>query len=75
MSPGQVGPDMLRLQHPDGALLIQQAGIHLKCPQVLLTTASVLFHRFFYVSSMKNFGVKVCPRHVLAESRLCMPEC
>ncbi|KAK9895710.1 cyclin-like protein [Cystobasidium minutum MCA 4210] len=41
-----------------GCLLIQQAGIHLKAPQVLMTTASVLFQRFFYVSSMRSFSVK-----------------
>lgn len=43
----------------DGALLIQQVGIQLKAPQVLMTTASVLFQRFWYVSSMRSFSVKV----------------
>lgn len=43
----------------DGCLLIEQAGVHLKAPQVLMTTASVLFQRFFYVSSMRSFSMKV----------------
>jgi len=41
-----------------GALLIQQVGVQLKAPQVLMTTASVLFQRFWYVSSMRSFSVK-----------------
>lgn len=48
----------------DGCLLIEQAGIHLKAPQVLMTTASVLFQRFFYVSSMRSFSMKVRLAHI-----------
>ncbi|GAA6009487.1 hypothetical protein JCM10207_003799 [Rhodosporidiobolus poonsookiae] len=41
-----------------GALLIQQAGIMLKAPQVVMATAQVLFQRFWFVTSMKHFGVR-----------------
>jgi hypothetical protein len=50
----------------DGALLIQQAGIQLRAPQVVMTTAAVLFQRFYYVSSFRNFGIKVCAPSPLA---------
>ena len=46
--------DTLRLY---GCQSIQQAGILLRLPQVAMATAQVLFHRFWYVSSMRNFGV------------------
>ncbi|GAA5849519.1 hypothetical protein JCM5353_000445 [Sporobolomyces roseus] len=41
-----------------GALLIQQAGIMLKAPQVVMSTAQVLFQRFWFVTSMKHFGIR-----------------
>ncbi|ORY57404.1 cyclin-like protein, partial [Leucosporidium creatinivorum] len=41
-----------------GALLIQQAGVMLKAPQVVMATAQVLFQRFWFVTSMKHFGIK-----------------
>ncbi|BGP44115.1 hypothetical protein JCM10449v2_008179 [Rhodotorula kratochvilovae] len=41
-----------------GALLIQQAGIMLKAPQVVMATAQVLFQRFWFVTSLKHFGVR-----------------
>lgn len=47
--------DTLRLY---GCQSIQQAGILLGLPQVAMATAQVLFHRFWYVSSMRNFGVR-----------------
>ncbi|KAI9458033.1 cyclin-like protein [Russula earlei] len=39
-----------------GCKLIHQAGILLK-PQVAVATAQILLQRFFYVSSLKQFGV------------------
>lgn len=46
--------DSLRLY---GCQSIQQAGILLRLPQVAMATAQVLFQRFWFVSSMRNFGV------------------
>ncbi|KAJ7582605.1 cyclin-like protein [Mycena floridula] len=40
-----------------GCKLIQQAGSLLKQKQVALATAQILFHRFWYVTSMKQFGI------------------
>ncbi|KAL0580195.1 hypothetical protein V5O48_001788 [Marasmius crinis-equi] len=40
-----------------GAKLIHEAGILLKQKQVAVATAQILFHRFWYVSSMKQFGI------------------
>ncbi|GJJ12254.1 hypothetical protein Clacol_006495 [Clathrus columnatus] len=40
-----------------GCKLIQQAGILLKQKQVAMATAQILFQRFWYVSSMKQFGI------------------
>ncbi|KAF1805417.1 cyclin [Mucor lusitanicus] len=40
-----------------GAELIQSAGILLKLPQVAMATAQVLFQRFFYMASLKEFGI------------------
>ncbi|BGP21000.1 hypothetical protein JCM10213_003235 [Rhodosporidiobolus nylandii] len=41
-----------------GALLIQQAGVMLKAPQVVMATAQVLFQRFWFVTSLKHFGIR-----------------
>ncbi|KAE8222026.1 hypothetical protein CF319_g4715 [Tilletia indica] len=41
-----------------GCQLIQQAGILLHLPQVAMATAQVLFQRFWFVSSMKQFCIK-----------------
>ncbi|GAA6055643.1 hypothetical protein JCM3770_003392 [Rhodotorula araucariae] len=41
-----------------GALLIQQAGILLKASQVVMATAQVLFQRFWFVTSLKHFGIR-----------------
>ncbi|CAH7685002.1 cyclin-like protein [Phakopsora pachyrhizi] len=38
-----------------GGLLIQQAGIRLKLPQVVMATAATLFQRFYFVTSFLNF--------------------
>ncbi|KAI5124345.1 hypothetical protein M0805_008952 [Coniferiporia weirii] len=40
-----------------GCKLIQQAGMLLKQKQVAMATAQILFHRFWYVTSMKQFGI------------------
>ncbi|TNY18751.1 cyclin-like protein [Rhodotorula diobovata] len=41
-----------------GALLVQQAGIMLKASQVVMATAQVLFQRFWFVTSLKHFGIR-----------------
>ncbi|KAL7416818.1 cyclin-like protein [Mrakia frigida] len=41
-----------------GAQMIQEAGRLSKLPQVAMATAQVLFQRFWYVSSMKQFGIR-----------------
>ncbi|KAI8453235.1 cyclin-like protein [Phakopsora pachyrhizi] len=41
-----------------GGLLIQQAGIRLKLPQVVMATAATLFQRFYFVTSFLNFGIR-----------------
>ncbi|CDZ97871.1 Cyclin L [Phaffia rhodozyma] len=41
-----------------GAQLIQEAGRLAKLPQVAMATAQILFQRFWYVSSMKQFGIR-----------------
>ncbi|WVW85655.1 hypothetical protein I302_107693 [Kwoniella bestiolae CBS 10118] len=40
-----------------GCMLIQEAGIMLGLPQSTMATAQVIFHRFYYVSSLYSFGV------------------
>ncbi|GFZ49440.1 hypothetical protein JCM24511_07560 [Saitozyma sp. JCM 24511] len=40
-----------------GCMLIQEAGIMLGLPQSTMATAQVIYHRFFFVSSMHSFGV------------------
>lgn len=42
-----------------GAKLIQQAGVLLKQKQVAMSTAQVLFQRFWYTSSMEKYGIAV----------------
>jgi len=41
-----------------GALLIQQAGVLLKLPQIVMATAATLFQRFFFVTSFVHFGIR-----------------
>ncbi|KAJ6488605.1 cyclin-like protein [Mycena vitilis] len=40
-----------------GCKLIHQAGILLRQKQVAVATAQILFHRFWFVTSMKQFGI------------------
>nr|XP_018261434.1 cyclin-dependent protein kinase regulator [Kwoniella dejecticola CBS 10117]OBR83592.1 cyclin-dependent protein kinase regulator [Kwoniella dejecticola CBS 10117] len=40
-----------------GCMLIQEAGVMLGLPQNTMATAQVIFHRFYYVSSLYSFGV------------------
>ncbi|KII88710.1 hypothetical protein PLICRDRAFT_41923 [Plicaturopsis crispa FD-325 SS-3] len=40
-----------------GCKLVHQAGILLKQKQVAVATAQILFQRFWYVTSMKQFGI------------------
>ncbi|KAI9609755.1 hypothetical protein KEM48_002795 [Puccinia striiformis f. sp. tritici PST-130] len=42
----------------DGALLIQQAGVLLKLPQIVMATASTLFNDFYFVTSFIHFGIR-----------------
>ncbi|KAA1075328.1 hypothetical protein PGT21_033754 [Puccinia graminis f. sp. tritici] len=41
-----------------GGLLIQQAGVLLKLPQIVMATAATLFQRFFFVTSFVHFGIR-----------------
>jgi len=40
-----------------GAATIQQAGVLLKLPQVVVSSAAILFQRFWFVTSLKHFGI------------------
>ncbi|KAJ7702340.1 cyclin-like protein [Mycena rosella] len=40
-----------------GCKLVHQAGILLKQKQVAVASAQILFHRFWFVTSMKQFGI------------------
>lgn len=53
-----VPPTLERDLRAFGALMIQQAGIMLKAPQVVMATAQVLFQRFWFVTSLKHFGIR-----------------
>ncbi|GAA5946578.1 hypothetical protein JCM3765_000304 [Sporobolomyces pararoseus] len=53
-----IPPNLERKLRSYGSLLIQQAGIMLKAPQVVMSTAQVLFQRFWFVTSMKHFGIR-----------------
>ncbi|PWZ00139.1 cyclin-like protein [Testicularia cyperi] len=51
--------DVLEQQiRAQGCQLIQQAGILLNLPQRTMATAQVLFHRFWYVSSLTRFSAR-----------------
>ncbi|KAI5478129.1 cyclin L1 [Pseudohyphozyma bogoriensis] len=41
-----------------GAILIQQAGVMCEAPQSVVSTAQVLFQRFWFVTSLKHFGIR-----------------
>ncbi|KAG1525317.1 hypothetical protein G6F52_003432 [Rhizopus delemar] len=51
-----------------GAELIQSAGILLKLPQVAMATAQVLFQRFFYMTSLKDYVYDMLIRRARKES-------
>lgn len=53
-----VPPALERDLRAYGALLIQQAGVMVNAPQVVMATAQVLFQRFWFVTSLKHFGVR-----------------
>ncbi|EKM82819.1 hypothetical protein AGABI1DRAFT_89509 [Agaricus bisporus var. burnettii JB137-S8] len=60
LSPSQqdaIPPDLEEDLRAYGCKLIHQAGILLAQKQVAVATAQILFQRFWYVSSLKNFGV------------------
>jgi len=40
-----------------GAMIIQQSGLQLSLPQIVMCTACILFQRFWFVTSLKHFGV------------------
>ena len=42
-----------------GCECIQQMGIMLRLPQVAVSTAQVMFHRFYAKRSMRKFDVRV----------------
>ena len=42
-----------------GCECIQQSGILLRLPQVAVSTAQVMFHRFYAKRSMRKFDVRV----------------
>ncbi|GAA5988685.1 hypothetical protein JCM10908_003675 [Rhodotorula pacifica] len=53
-----IPPQLERDLRAYGSLMIQQAGIMLKAPQVVMATAQVLFQRFWFVTSLKHFGIR-----------------
>ncbi|KAK8854851.1 hypothetical protein IAR55_003590 [Kwoniella newhampshirensis] len=55
-----------------GCMLIQEAGVMLKLPQNTMATAQVLFHRFYYISSLCSFGVNdISISALFLSSKLC----
>lgn len=42
-----------------GAQMVQEAGILLKCPQVVMATGQILLQRFYCKRSLKDFSIKV----------------
>ncbi|WWD19001.1 hypothetical protein CI109_103458 [Kwoniella shandongensis] len=55
-----------------GCMLIQEAGVMLKLPQNTMATAQVLFHRFYYMSSLCSFGVNdISISALFLSSKLC----
>lgn len=51
--------DVIIGQRVYGCECIQQMGILLKLPQVAVSTAQVMFHRFYAKRSLKKFDVRV----------------
>ncbi len=56
-----------------GCELIQEGGILLKLPQVVMATGQVLFHRFYCKVSMTEYDVKVGPLRARAVGHLPTP--
>ncbi|CAI5712215.1 unnamed protein product [Hyaloperonospora brassicae] len=52
---GGVYPAIERLHRSFGCELIQEAGILLRLPQVVMATAQTLLHRFYYRKSLRQF--------------------
>ena len=46
-----------------GAQMVQEGGILLKCPQVVMATGQILLQRFYCKRSLKDFSVKVKAGH------------
>ncbi|KAG0145817.1 hypothetical protein CROQUDRAFT_658195 [Cronartium quercuum f. sp. fusiforme G11] len=53
-----ITPELERELRLYGGLLIQQAGILLKLPQIVMATAATLFQRFYFVTSFNHFGIR-----------------
>eukprot|EP00249_Psilotum_nudum_P024661 c29251_g3_i1 orf=118-1482(+) len=53
-----IPPDSQNMLRLYGCEIVQQAGILLRLPQVVMATAQVLFHRFFCKRSFKEFDVR-----------------
>ncbi|KAG1774313.1 cyclin-like protein [Suillus placidus] len=56
-----IPPDLEEDLRAFGCKLIHEAGILLKQKQVAVATAQILFQRFWYTTSMKQFGIGVSP--------------
>ena len=52
-------PEMVLDQQIFGCETIQQMGVLLKLPQVAVSTAQVMFHRFYAKRSLWKFDVRV----------------
>ncbi|KAG3173821.1 hypothetical protein PI124_g1394 [Phytophthora idaei] len=50
-----VAPDVERLHRSFGCELIQEAGVLLRLPQVVMATAQTLLQRFYYRKSLRQF--------------------
>ncbi|MBW0539154.1 hypothetical protein O181_078869 [Austropuccinia psidii MF-1] len=57
-SHSSISSDLERELRFFGGLLIQQAGILLNLPQIVMATAATLFQRFYFVTSFLNFGIR-----------------
>ncbi|EGG00250.1 uncharacterized protein MELLADRAFT_73226 [Melampsora larici-populina 98AG31] len=57
-SKDSISPELERELRLYGGLLIQQAGILLKLPQIVMATAATLFQRFYFVTSFNHFGIR-----------------
>ncbi|POM80914.1 Cyclin-L1 [Phytophthora palmivora] len=50
-----ISPNIERLHRSFGCELIQEAGVLLRLPQVVMATAQTLLHRFYYRKSLRHF--------------------